>query len=81
MFNEIHPAVSLIVPYKMLPFSEIILKRAPFFSPLPPPPPSPYPFQTFVGLREPLGDIYILFEHTFVSCIIAASSWPHDSLS
>ena len=49
-FNEIYPAVSLKAPYKVLPFSEIILKRVSFSSPSPLP---PYPFQTFVGLREP----------------------------
>ena len=35
-FTEIHPAISLIAPYKVLPVSEIILKRASFSSPSPP---------------------------------------------
>ena len=30
-FTEVHPAVSLIVPYKLLPFNEIIIKCASFF--------------------------------------------------
>ena len=54
-FTEIHPAVSLIVPYKVLPVSEIILKRASFSSPSPP------PFQTFVG-----GQILYLNIYHFV---------------
>ena len=31
-FTEIHPAVSLMAPYKVLPFNEIIIKHAAFFS-------------------------------------------------
>ena len=56
-FTEIHPAISLIAPYKVLPVSEIILKRASFSS----------PFQTFVGLHEPQGQILYLNIRLFVS--------------
>ena len=53
--------------YKVLPVNKIILKRASFSSPLPPSPPSPPPFQTFVGLREPRGQILYLNIRLFVS--------------
>ena len=62
-FTEIHLAVSLIVPYELLAFNEIILIHALFSSP----PPSS--FQTFVGLCD-LPREYTLFEHTFVCLII-----------
>ena len=58
--ENLQPAISLIAPYKVLPFSEIILKLVLFSSPLP-------PFQTFMGLREPGTNT--LFEHTLV-CLI-----------
>ena len=56
-FTEIHPAVSLILPYKILPVNKIIPKRASFSSS--PPPPSP--FQTFGGLREPRNKYFCLY--------------------
>ena len=56
-FTEIYPAISLIVPYKALPFNEIIIKRTSFFSI------SISTIQTFVGLREPLGQILYLNIH------------------
>ena len=62
-FTEIHLAVSLRVPYKVLPFSEIILKRMSFSSY---PPPS-YSFHTVVGLCESPGQILYLNIHLFVS--------------
>ena len=55
-----HPAISLILPYKVLPVNKIILKRASFSSPSP-------PFQTFRGLREPPGQIFLFVHvHLFV---------------